>query len=245
MNKDNFVILDIETNVTESLPVDKHFHVIQIGATKITNGDFVNYKIFNFYVQPRDVAEYPDGGAQLTDFIKKLTKIEQKQVDSGMPFPQAWSEFLVFCAPYFEFLASWGQYDWDVLKRNCEYYDLSFPFNYHVNLKGYYRTYFNDEDVKLGGGVKAASEFFNLPFNENGAHNGLEDAKMITAITKEMADRAFHTFRKTAHKQNSDWRFVPCQKGEVAEHYLNPVLIKKYQAYKERVQEMERLLFFK
>jgi len=243
MNKDNFVILDIEVNVPENLSVEKHFHVIQIGATKITNGDFDNYNVFNRYVKPVDITGYV-AGAKLTDFIMELTKINQAQVDNGVPFPVAWAEFLTFCAPHFEFLARWGEYDWDVLKRVCEFYDLSFPFRYHVNLKGYYKTYFNDEKTKLGFGVPAALKFFGLPYNEEGHHNGLEDAKMITAIAKAMAERAFETFRKTPHKQLPNWTFAPCERNE-AQHYVNPILVKRYERVEAKKREMERLLFYK
>jgi len=243
MNKDNFVILDIETNVEEDTPFECHFHVIQIGATKIANGKFTKYKTFNVYIKPQNVPEYPSGGATLTEFIKKLTKIEQKQVDEGLPFPEAWDEFLKFCNPYFEFFVSWGKYDWEVLKRNCDYYNLKWPFFYHVNIKEYYNTYFKDEDVKMGYGVKSACKFFSIPFNEDGQHNGLEDARMITDIAHEMAYRAFHTFKKIGY-ENDNWNFTPSLKGKESQYFINPVLVKRYKELKNKLGEMEEVLFF-
>lgn len=246
MNKDNFIILDIETNAEEDTPFNCHFHVIQIGATKITNGQFSKYKTFNVYIQPKAIPEYPSGGPILTEFIKKLTKIEQKQIDEGLTFPEAWDEFLKFCNPYFEFFVSWGKYDWDILKKNVDYYGLKWPFSYHVNIKDYYRLYFNNEEVKVGYGVESACKFFNISFNKDGQHNGLEDAKMITAITHEMSVRSFHTFKKKGydlvHVQNY-WTFLPTPKKQEPQYLINPVLVKRYKELKAKLGEMEEVLF--
>lgn len=239
MNKDNFVLLDIETNVEENMPMEDHFHVIQIGATKITNGDFKNYQTFSKYIRPVEVSQYPAAGGQLTGFIKKLTKIKQVEVDLADTFPDTWEQFLRFCEPYFEFFVSWGYYDWEVLKRVCDYYNLNFPFRYHVNLKDYYKAYFKDQDTAIGMGVKRASEYFELPYNDEGAHNGLEDAKMITAIAEKMSERGFYTFKK-AHYEFKDEKIVPCF---YSPYFASPVLIKKYKEIQKKGKEMERYLF--
>lgn len=240
MTKNNFVILDIETNVPENMDGKQHFHVIQIGATKISNGNFNKYKTFNCYIKSKDIPEYPEAGAVLTDFIKKLTKIEQSQVDSGLPFPQAWEQFLSFCSPFFEFFASWGKYDWDVLKRNCDFYHLKWPFRYHVNLKDYFKFCFDKlENQKMGFGVQGATKYFGLPFNSEGAHNALNDAVMITAIAEKMADRGFHTFAKR-HYEFKDEKIVPC---ESSPYLINPVMVKKYKEIQKKAKEMEQFLF--
>ena len=239
MNKDNFVILDIETNVEENSHGEEHFHVIQIGAIKIRNGNFKTDKFFNGYIRPIDVLQYPSGGAILTDFIKKLTKIEQITVDAAPTFPDIWDNFLKFCDPYFEFFVSWGKYDWDVLKRVCNFYGLAFPFRYHVNIKDYYRAYFGKEEVKMGFGVKAASNYFDLPFNAEGAHNGYEDAKMIMAITEKMVERGFYTFKKSYY-EFKEGKIVPCK---FSNYLINPVLVKKYKEIQRRGKEMEQFLF--
>jgi inhibitor of KinA sporulation pathway (predicted exonuclease) len=239
MNHDCFTIIDIETNVEESSPMDEHFHVIQIGAIKITNGDFDNPEYFSEYIRPVDILQYPSGGAKLTDFIKKLTKIQQEQVDTAETFPMVWKRFLKFCDPYFEFFVSWGKYDWDVLEKVCNFYNMTFPWKYHVNIKEYYKAYFEKEEVKMGFGVKAASEYFKLPFNEFGAHNGLEDAKMISAIAKRMTERGFHTFKK-AYYEFREGKVVPCKRSP---YLINPVLVKKYKEIQKQFREMESFLF--
>lgn len=236
--KDNFVILDIETNVPENIQED-HFHVIQIGATKITNGDFKNYKPFNSFIRPVDMIEYPSGGSVLTDFIKQLTKIRQDQVDNAEVFEVVWDNFLKFCDPYFEFFVSWGLYDWTVLKRVCDYYGLSFPFRYHVNIKNYYKAYFDNTGVRLGASVKSASKYFDLPFNEEGQHNGFEDAKMITAIAEKMVEGGFYTFKKS-YFEFKEGLITPCN---ISNYLVSPVLIKKYKEIQKKGKEMEQYLW--
>jgi inhibitor of KinA sporulation pathway (predicted exonuclease) len=244
MNKDNFVILDIETNTTENLQIDRHFHAIQIGATKITNGDFKNYQTFNAFIKTQKIEEYPEVGTELTAFIKKLTKITQEQVDTAEAFPEVWNKFLVFSAPYFEFFASWGKYDWDVLKRNCDYYDLPFPFKYHVNLKDYYKVIFKNEDVQIGAGVRAACNYFKIPFNEQGQHNGLEDAKMITAIADAMVERGFYTFKKTSYNIDTEELLRPTPKDLSAyKYFLNPILVKEWNKTQKRLKEIKYFMF--
>jgi inhibitor of KinA sporulation pathway (predicted exonuclease) len=240
MNKDNFVILDIETNVEKDIPIEKHFHVIQIGATKITSGEYCNYSTFNHYIKTQNIVEHPEVGTKLTDFIKELTKITQEQVDSAETFPEVWNKFLVFSAPYFEFFASWGGYDWTLLKRNCYHYSLPFPFRYHVNLKDYYKAIFKNEEVALGTGVKAASKFFELPFNEEVAHNGMEDARMITAIAKAMADKEFYTFKKSLYEFGEGDLLKP---SKVAALLHNPVLVREYNKMQKRLTEIKDFLF--
>jgi len=240
--KDNFVILDIETNVQENSPMEEHFHVIQIGAIKITDGDFKNHLNFNQYIRPVNVLQYPVlplGGEALTDFIQKLTKIQQETVNHARAFPDVWEEFLDFCDPYFEFFVSWGLYDWEVLQRVCKFYDLNFPFRYHVNLKDYYKTYFEKEEVRMGFGVKAASEYFGLVFNAEGAHNGYEDTKMITAIAEKMIEKGFYTFKK-GYYEFKVGKIVPC---EFSNWLISPVLVKKYKEMQKRSSEMEQYLF--
>lgn len=238
-NKDNFVILDIETNVEKDTPIEKHFHVIQIGATRITNGDYVNYGSFDSFIKTQDIVEHPEVGVKLTDFIKELTKISQEQVDAAETFPEVWNRFLVFSAPYFEYFASWGRYDWTLLKRNCYHYGLPFPFKYHVNLKDYYKAIYRNEEVAMGSGVKAACNFFGIPFNEAGAHNGMEDAKMITAIAKQMAELDFYTFKRSLYEFGENDLLKP---SRVAALLLNPVLVREYNETKRRLDEVKNFM---
>jgi len=242
MNKDNFVILDIEVNVEENTPFELHFNVIQLGATKITNGDYDNYDTFNSYIKPQDNQGASMG--ELTEFIKKLTKIEQKTIDEeGVSFTDAWNKFLVFCAPYFEFFASWGEYDWNILKKNCDYFGLPFPFKYHVNIKDYYRMIYSNKSVKLGMGVPSALKFFGLTYNEEGHHNGLEDAKMITMIAKAMAEKDFYTFKKSLYEFNMGNILTSCVSDKSRGFLVNPIMVKEYNDLEKRRQELNYVMF--
>ena len=233
-NKDKLVILDIEVNTKENVKMNEHFHVIQIGAVK---KDFGADKqdLFNAYVKPKDVFEYPNGGPILTPFIKELTKITQEQVDGAEPFEVVWPKFLKFCSPYFECFASWGAYDWEVLQRSCEYYKLKFPFKYHINLKEYYRLYYNKGEWKPGTGVQKALNYFGLE-PALAAHNALNDAVMITAVASKMVETGFYTFTKKRYGAS----LTSCKDGK---WLWNPVIVKKYKELSEWRANIEGVLF--
>jgi len=247
-NKDNFIILDIETNVEQDSPMDEHFYVIQIGATKITDGKYIGN--FSIFIRPKNELGYSSGGEQLTEFIKNLTHIKQEEVNDALYFPDAWNNFLKFCNPYYEFFASWGEYDYIVLKRVCEFYNLRFPFKYHINLKEYFKLYFNQENAKPGFGVKAAIKYFGLKYNEEGAHNGLIDAEMITQIVGKMIEKGFYTFSKSWYK-NIDDKLIPLgslrslmeEKEKISQWFLNPVLVKKYKELQKQVDKLGKVFF--
>ena len=73
------VVMDLETT---GLKHEEH-RIIQIAAKALGDGD----DLFNAYVRPV--------GAEVSPFIAKLTGIEQAFLDEeGMPFSQAWAEFV-------------------------------------------------------------------------------------------------------------------------------------------------------
>ena len=183
----------------------------------------------------------------MTEFIKKLTHIKQEEVDVAESFPIVWDNFLSFCNPYYEFFASWGEYDYIILKRVCEFYNLKFPFKYHVNLKEYFKLYFNQENAKPGFGVKAAMHYFGLKYNEEGAHNGLVDAQMITKLVEKMIEKGFHTFSKSWYKWDDSTlvpvRFLVDKNEDYVKWRINPVLAKKYKELKKETSKLEGVFF--
>jgi len=242
LKRDKFIILDIETNVEDSKDKEQcspntpypsnseHFHVIQIGALKINSGQIID--TFDKFIKPVNIPEYPNGGKKLTDFIIQLTKIQQSDVDKARLFPEVWNEFLKFCKPYYSYFGSWGFYDWEVLKRNCDYYKLKWPFEYHVNLKDYFSYFYNMPKGRKG--LKRACEYFNIPYSEN-AHNGMVDVKMIYDVMNKMwKNDNFHTFTKHKYDEN----FVKCS-GEY-KYFLSPLLVKKYNEVKKEKLKLEK-----
>lgn len=119
----------------------------------------------------------------LTDYCKDLTKITQEEVDKADIFYHVWKKISLEikkpCVLY-----SWGDYDFNVIKRECRDNQLHFPFVGHVNLKMVFA-----HSLMIGKcGVKSALDRVGLEF-EGQQHNGLDDIKnSIRAIKKVEPD---------------------------------------------------------
>lgn len=76
--------------------------------------------------QSFDVLTHPAFEKQVPDFFTTLTGIQQTTIDEeAILFPEALQSFVQFCDQYpiWTFNADWG-----VLKQNCEYFNIPYPF---------------------------------------------------------------------------------------------------------------------
>ena len=121
----------------------------------------------------------------LSDFCKQLTSIKQEDVDNAKLFPEALKDFLLHIESKLDggkkmedlLFCSWGHYDKNQLKKDCDYNKVPYPFKLHISLK---HEFANRHKFKAMGTVSALN-YLGLQF-EGVNHRGLDDAYNIARI---------------------------------------------------------------
>lgn len=125
------VIFDIEATCDPKLPKHKR-EIIEIGAVKILNGEIIG--TFQCFVKPRK-------NNILTDYCKTLTHIEQSNIDNAKSPKDALTDFFEWAND--SVLASWGEFDNDIVNRELHKTKLEKQFNFSfVNMKRVYLAIF-------------------------------------------------------------------------------------------------------
>ena len=162
---DELLIIDIEATCSDLEEIPKgEQETIEIGAVWTTAIAQYEYsKLTKPILHPI-----------LTLFCKQLTNIEQKEVDQADCFPVVWLDFIAWSGT--EKFASWGWFDWNQLKVDCQRYNLKFPFVEHIDLaKLFTRKYGKKRGHR--GAMK------HLGIEPDGKHHrGLDDAINIAKM---------------------------------------------------------------
>jgi inhibitor of KinA sporulation pathway (predicted exonuclease) len=149
--------------------------IIEIGAA-VVRDDFTILGRHGLFVKPTR-------NPIISPFCTGLTSISQADVDAAKPFPEALVDFrqviesmtgqtldrLLFC--------SWGHYDKNQLRKDCEFHKVPYPFTHHISLKHEFAS--RHYGRKLG--VSQALQFLQLDF-EGTLHRGVDDAYNIAKI---------------------------------------------------------------
>ena len=168
----NYIIFDLEATCWE----EKHKHVseiIEIGALKVNNKEEIVDE-FNAFVKP--VLQ-----PKLSDFCKKLTSIEQSDVDSAKRFPDVLEDYKkwIGVGEVDYYLCSWGFYDKKQLTTDSELHNINTDWlNRHISVKHQHQILTNlTKSVGLGRAIHLEDlEFEGTP------HRGIDDARNITKI---------------------------------------------------------------
>lgn len=163
--KDRIVIFDLEATCDLNNP-NYPKEIIEIGAVDNFS------KQFNSFIKP--IRE-----PILTDFCKKLTSIEQSDIDNARSFPEVYLEFYDFFKG--ATLISWGAYDKKQLLADLKLNKMNLGVNYinenHINLKDLFFE-------KMGyppRGMKLTMKQLGL-IQDGVHHRGIDDAKNIKKI---------------------------------------------------------------
>jgi inhibitor of KinA sporulation pathway (predicted exonuclease) len=115
----------------------------------------------------------------LSDFCLRLTSIRQSDVDAADPFPAALSRLLTWIGSEPFTLCSWGGYDLNQLRRDCERHGLHLPsaFERHINLKQEFGRVLRVKPC----GMAQALEHAGLPL-EGTHHRGADDARNVARL---------------------------------------------------------------
>lgn len=181
-----FVVVDLEATCWEN---DGEFQranseVIEIGAVSFTE-DNPQERTLQLYIKP---TKHP----VLTDYCTNLTGITQETVDNAWPAPVVYKDFIQWVTPDFlgSTMASWGEYDWKMLRKEMELHGLRFPFNTHINIKQAFAEYDNSRPR----GLRRAIESMGWTFMGQ-HHSGVDDARNAARILKHLIKEAPHVIR--------------------------------------------------
>lgn len=130
----NYIVLDLEWNqrlkgqnrITE--PVRLRGEIIQIGAVKLNEGCSVT-DTFKVMVSPVYYRE-------MHSMVSEITKITTEDLQSGLPFPEAFERFRSWCGDDYVYLV-WGIDDLDMLCDNMQLHSMDtsqMPTTYNLQL---------------------------------------------------------------------------------------------------------------
>lgn len=126
----------------------------------------------------------PQINPTLTDFCKKLTSIQQADVDSARTYQEVSEELRTFAGRYPNAAwVSWGDYDARQLERDagfagCRSMLAGLP---HFNAKKWHAGLYDNRPK----GLKQTVESMNLVWHGT-YHRGIDDARNVASIIKEM-----------------------------------------------------------
>jgi inhibitor of KinA sporulation pathway (predicted exonuclease) len=148
--------------------------IIEIGAV-LCGLDGAEISRFQTFVKPVH-------NPVLTDFCVELTGIQQCQVDSAPELPGALvllSQWSFMCGP--SLWISWGQFDEDLIRIECERYNIDYPFLCeHRNAK---KLFAKSQRFKKRVGLRTAVEKITKIGWQGRHHSGIDDARNLARLT--------------------------------------------------------------
>ena len=181
----NYIVLDMEWNQPwpgspsskKVLPVAIRGEIIQIGAVRVTEEQFVTDE-FQVMVQPKFYR-------RLNRRVSKLTGIKEERLrQEGVPFPEAMEQFKAWCGEDIIFL-TWGFDDIGILQENLRLFNLDTEWTskwYNAQMMFNAQTDGSNSQKAL----KTAMEIFDIEPSRP-AHDALGDA-YHTALICAMLD---------------------------------------------------------
>ena len=173
--KKHIAIIDFEATCSNKGEIPREETEIIEFACVVVDRELNEVARFSEFVQP---VIHP----RLTNFCLKLTSIKQRQVDLADPFPRVLEKFVnKIVSPFHPLFASWGAYDKNQLKRDCNYHGVPYPFdNEHLDIKRWIPRFYEFRKPKSIGQMLhyLGMEFIGTP------HRGIDDVENIIRILR-------------------------------------------------------------
>jgi len=173
---DKIVIVDVEATCWKgTIPEGQENEIIEIGICLLdvkTGGISENEGIL---IKP----EF----SKVSTFCTELTTLTQEQVNTGITFKEACKMLREKYKTNSRAWASYGAYDLNQFKRQCEARKIGYPFGpSHINVKTLFglKNKLNHEV-----GMAGALEYMEIPL-EGTHHRGVDDAMNIAKIVKTL-----------------------------------------------------------
>ena len=180
----HYIVMDLEWNQPVSFQSSAYkqvgdkllFEIIQIGAVKL-NKRFRKIGETNILITPTYYK-------RLHPYVRRMTKLTQKDLENRPAFPEAMQEFMNFCGKD-AVLCTWGADDISVLKQNADCFSFAGELPKAYNIQRFFADVF-----KLGNSqraLKSAMEQLDIAEEENRAfHHALHDAYYTALVLKKL-----------------------------------------------------------
>jgi len=162
----NYLVIDLEGTccADDSIPLCER-EIIELGAVMV---DASLMKVLDEY----DEFVNPICHPILTDFCIRLTGIRQKDVDHADNFPVVFDRFCRWYTKHkVSSFYSWGTYDRDQFKKDCNRHRIKYPFDGHVDLSRVFK-----EKYSRKCGCNRAMKYLGLE-TIGRQHRGIVDAR--------------------------------------------------------------------
>ncbi|WP_298416776.1 3'-5' exonuclease [uncultured Kordia sp.] len=169
----NIIIVDLEATCWNGkIPDGQVNEIIEIGIC-VLNTETGNI------TQNEGILIKPER-SEVSEFCTELTTITQELLDTeGISFAEALTKLRVEYDPKQYTWASYGQYDLNMLKRQCKLRNMEYPMGAnHINVK---TTFTEVKGLRKKVGMNGALQILNIPL-EGTHHRGIDDAKNIGKI---------------------------------------------------------------
>lgn len=170
---DTILIIDLEATCWKGeIPEGEKHEIIEIGICELNKHTGEITKNKGILVKPTQ--------SKVSSFCTELTTITQELLDTeGVSFEEA---IAILKEDYQsdQFMwASYGQYDLNMLKRQCKAQKVVYPLsNQHINVKEFFAE---TKGLSHKVGMNEALEILDIPL-EGTHHRGVDDVKNIAKI---------------------------------------------------------------
>lgn len=170
---DKIIIVDLEATCwQDAVPQGQQNEIIEIGLAVLDAETGTISKNKGILVKPQR--------SSVSLFCTELTTITQDLLDqNGVSFEEAINQLVDEYHPDLYTWASYGQYDLNMIKKQCKSFGVSYPMGEeHINVKEYFAEKFG---LVKPTGMNGALHLLNIPL-EGTHHRGIDDAKNIAKI---------------------------------------------------------------
>ncbi|WP_298139644.1 3'-5' exonuclease [Flavobacterium sp.] len=170
---DKIIIIDLEATCWQvPVPQGQENEIIEIGLAVLDTLTGTISKNKGILIKPQR--------SKVSPFCTELTTITQELLDSkGVSFQEAIDQLVDEYQPDLYTWASYGQYDLNMLKKQCNSFGVLYPMgDEHINVKVLFSDVYG---LQKPTGMNGALHMLNLPL-EGTHHRGVDDAKNIAKI---------------------------------------------------------------
>ncbi len=170
---DKIIIIDLEATCWQGkIPEGQENEIIEIGLAILNTKTGEISKNKGILIQPQR--------SKVSPFCTELTTITQELLEeNGISFQNAIAELVEEYKPDLYTWASYGQYDLNMLKKQCKSFGVPYPMgNDHINVKVLFTDVYG---LQKPTGMNGALHILNIPL-EGTHHRGIDDAKNIAKI---------------------------------------------------------------